>query len=268
MGVRKIDIGGTTRKIAGLFRETLPELLEDARLVELTKDDFVRLNKCRCNIGNISIANSLVTSFFMPESADETDDKACYIMVSGNFTLLPNDNLTEIVQSPLWVYPWASFFTPRLKKSVGTDEINQYIWPFAQSEGKVDQSELLNMFTPYTVYRVLTPIEDDDDLRFIVFMAYLDQPDYHRLSFSESLVKEFKDSLSDPDPDIGTLFNAISADRWENCFFALYQCLEPLFNNLLAKTLKAALSISEEKIILKLQKSYGKTHCLFQMKNM
>ena len=249
MGVRKININDVTKRIAALFRESLPELPEDARLVKLTDEDMNRLKKCRCDIENISIANSMITSFSMPEfiSEDKAEENACYIMISGNFSLLANGDISEVELSSEWLYPWASFLDPKLRRGIGKDEINQFIWPYTQNGGVVDQDELIKLFPRFRIYRILPVLNGIDDLRLIVNMAYLDQPKYHSLYFSQNIIDEFKDSLSDPDPDVETLMKAFTSARWENCFFALYQCIEPLFNNLLAKTLKEALSISKEK---------------------
>lgn len=251
MSVRKIKLDDTTKRIANLFRDTLPELPDDARLIKLTDDDVSKLKKCKCDTENISFANSMITSFFMPEySEDKVEDEdewPRYIMIAGDFSLPTDEDISELEMSSEWLYPWASFFEPKLREGIGKDEINQFIWPYTQKDGSVDQDELLKFFPPFKLYRIQSPLIGNSDLRLIVNMAYLNQPAFHTLNFSQSIIDEFKDSLADTDPDVETLVKAFTADRWEYCFFTLYQCIEPLFNNLLAKTLKEALEISEKK---------------------
>lgn len=249
MSVRKININDATKRIADLFRDTLPELPNDARLIKLTDEYIKRLKKSRCETENISFANSKITSFYMPENSDDNvdDESSYYIMIVGDFSLPTNEYIFELEITSEWLYPWASFFVPKLRDGVGKDEINQFIWPYTQQYGSVDQDELLRLFPSFKLYRVQSPLNGDSDLKLIVNMAYLDQPQFHGLEFSQSLINEFKCSLADTKPDIETLTKAFTADRWEYCFFTLYQCIEPLFNNLLAKTLKEALEISEGK---------------------
>lgn len=247
--MRKININDATKRIADLFRDTLPELPNDAHLIKLTDEYIKRLKKCRCETENISLANSEITSFFLPENSDDNveGESAYYIMIAGNFSLPTNEDISELEISSEWLYPWASFFVPKLRTEIGRDEINQFIWPYTQKDGSVDQDELLKFFPPFKLYRIQSPLNGDSDLRLIVNLAYLNQSEFHSLNFSQSLINEFKDSLTDIESDVETLAKAFTAERWEYCFFTLYQCIEPLFNNLLAKTLKEALEISEKK---------------------
>lgn len=239
-----IDINLTRKKIASFFQGIVEDLPEDAKLVNLSANEVAMLKKCRSKFSRLILADSQleVLSF-----VDNANDTSFYVMICGNFTLVENDIVSEIEPTSMWIYPLVEFFNMGLRDGISHNIINEYIWPYTRNDGHVDQSKLIELFPLFRVYRITQRIDSLADFALIANMAFLDQPKFHRLQFKDALIDEFKNSLSDTSPDSDTLAQAFTADRWEYCFFALYRCLEPLFNNLLAKTLKKELSIGDDK---------------------
>lgn len=240
-----IQIDAVTARISGLFQPYLPALKPDARIVDLTGDDIRILRACRGKSYSIDYARNRIVVFSKPFVTDDgTLADEFFIAVIGNLDLTSANGVSLMPKVAGDLYPLSAFGDIRLRRNVNPKEVDMYISPVIGGDGVVDQSELLRFFQNFSIYQVSTEAElEEAYVRTLVYNAYLDDQESHSLEFSEDLVNEFRDALTDPDLD-HLLADAFVAVSWHACYAAIFRCIEPLFTNILAKMLRRTFLIT------------------------
>lgn len=245
-----LNMKTVTKEIASLFQPYVPQIKNEEGLVKMTVEEREKTKTWRRELETIEFDKSEIVLLRQIEKSknedgEETSEVRHYILVTGNLELIEDRDTIKTEVSALHIYPLMSFTKTRLKDNITSNEIVEYISPIVMG-GEIDQCRLLEFFGQFSLYIVSPegkPTSKEDLFRIAGRSYLLNKDNRKHLSFSPEMIDELVDSLNDVKIDLN-LIGAITADKWQYCYFEIYRCIEPLFTNYVAKQIMKELGVS------------------------
>lgn len=245
-----LNMKAVTKEIASLFQPYVPQINNEEGLVKMTAEDREMTKTWRRELETIEFDKSEVVLLRqVDKSTDEygaeRNEEKHYILVTGSLELIDGCDAVKMEVSALHIYPLVSFTKTRLRDNIAAHEIIEYISPIVMG-GEIDQYRLLDFFGPFNLYLVSPegkPTSREELYRLVGRSYLLNKASRKHLPFSPEMINELVNSLNDVKIDLN-LIGAITADKWQYCYFEIYRCIEPLFTNYVAKQLMKELGVS------------------------
>ena len=208
----------------------------DRDIVILPRDEFRQFKNTSYNLGEEKINDLHIITYSF--------DGKKYISIIGDINIEAIENTDEIELNVLHFLIAIGLSSVAIKNNIKQDEAEQYLYPLVAGEGSLDFHQIFTFFPSIKVFEIepKNEIESSTSLRKILIHQIFNSPEYRHLSFTDEFLNELQVILERDFFD-EFILEAYLAEKWIYCYLRLYRCLEPLFNNLIAKNLKQSLNL-------------------------
>lgn len=172
-----------------------------------------------------------------------TNGHDIFIGVVGEIEMSLSSDWEEVELTPFHFFCIFGLSDFSIQSNQTKEDIVNCLYPIATGDGELDFDQFLKFFPKVRVIKMNTSQFDDDQLKDIMIDWVYSDPSFRRLNFTDEFIAHLI-KLHEMGYYDDYMLEAYRAEKWRYCFLRLYRCLEPLFNNLIAKKLKQSFSLA------------------------
>ena len=231
-----INIKETYKKLRDNFNQYV-NIPKEHEFIKLSEEDYRKLKTAKRLFDEYRINDVKIIKLSIEDNE--------YICTIGDIEARNLQYVHEVDFSFLLFISLIGLSSFSIKLNIDQDTAEQFLYPAVSGEGILDFEEIKKFFPQVKVFE----IEDDnffqaEQVRKTLINWIFEDRIYRRLDFSQDLIDSLLLILPHDFFD-DFILEAYLAEKWIYCYLRLYRCLEPLFNNILAKNLKRTFRLSD-----------------------